>query len=355
MALRWGIVSTASIGHKNWQAIQLSGNGVVAAVASRNLDSSNRHIDLCQQWCSYPDRPEAFANYLDLVTSPDIDAVYVPLPTGQRKQIVIAAASAGKHVLCEKPCAVSAEDLQQMINACQVNHVQFMDGVMYMHTKRLQQMKQAIANDVGDIKRINCQFSFRADQKWLETNIRTHSDLEPQGCLGDLGWYCIRYILWAMDWQVPQDIRASIISQEHRPESPEPVPTEFSAEMFFANNVSASFYCSFITHHQQWANISGTNGYLHVNDFVLPYRGEQMDFEISNAEFVTEGCDFEMIDHRKKVTASEHANSAKDSQETQLFRNFADLALSGTLDPHWPKISLLTQQVLDDCLATARQ
>lgn len=354
--IRWGFVSTASIGHKNWQAIKLSGNGRIAGVASRSLESANNFIDACQGWCGFDEKPQGFANYQDLIASDSIDAVYVPLPTGMRKEFVIAAANAGKHVMCEKPCAANVDDLDEMIQACKANNVQFMDGVMYMHTQRLSALRSAIDDNqsVGNLKRIAAQFSFCADEEWLSTNIRLDSSLEPQGCLGDLGWYCIRFILWTMNWEMPERITATVLTDRHNPGSPGPVPVEFSAEMFFQNGVSASFYCSFITHHQQWANVSGDKGYVHVNDFVLPYKGDVATFDISNADFVTEGCDFEMLNHRKTISINEHANSAVDSQEANLFRTFNELALSGSPDYHWAEISRKTQIVLDDCLSIAR-
>ncbi len=353
---RWGFVSTALIGKKNWQAIKNAGNGVVAGIASRDLDSANEFIETCQNLCPFEQRPIAFESYDAIINSEEIDAVYIPLPTGLRKQWVIDAAKAGKHVLCEKPCAASAEDLDEMIRACRDQNVQFMDGVMYMHSSRLNQVRPAIDDgiSVGEIKRINTQFSFCADEQWLETNIRLNSDLEPHGCLGDLGWYCIRFALWTMNWQMPERVTATILAERGRSDSAAPVPIEFSAEMFFAGGVSANFYCSFMTHHQQWANISGTKGYIHINDFVLPYRGDELKFEVSNADFVLAGCDFYMENIRQTHTTNESGNSTENSMEANLFRNFANLAMSGKPDYHWADISLKTQQVMDACLNAAR-
>ncbi|MCH2115347.1 MAG: Gfo/Idh/MocA family oxidoreductase [Pirellulales bacterium] len=354
--VRWGFISTATIGHRNWQAVKLSGNGLIAGVGSRSLDAADAYIDQCQSWCPFEQRPVAFESYEALIASDQVDAVYVPLPTGLRKQHVIAAANAGKHVLCEKPCAASADDLTEMIDACRANNVQFMDGVMYMHTNRLSQLRERIddGSSVGDVKRITCQFSFCGDDQWLDTNIRLDRALEPHGCLGDLGWYCIRFILWTMNWKMPDRITANMLTERHRDGSPGPVPVEFSAELFFSGNVSASFYCSFITHHQQWAIVSGTKGYIQVNDFVLPYQGDEALFEVSNADFVIEGCDFAMLNHRRTESTPESGNSTANSQETNLFRKFSELAISGSPDYHWAEISLKTQTVLDDCLQKAR-
>src|SRR5205823_5556477 len=140
-------------------------------------------------------QPLAFGSYEDLLACEAVKALYIPLPTGLRKEWVLNAAAAGKHIVCEKPCAVSAADLQEMLDVCRRNRVQIMDGVMFMHSKRLLQMRAVMddARSVGAIRRITSGFSFRAPTEFFSGNIRAQSDLEPHGCLGDLGWYCIRF------------------------------------------------------------------------------------------------------------------------------------------------------------------
>lgn len=293
-------------------------------------------------------------DYDSLLQRTDIDAVYIPLPTGIRKDWVLKAARAGKHVLCEKPCAVRADDLSEMIEACRKHRVQFMDGVMYMHSARLAEMRRALddPDNVGQVKRIHCQFSFCPPSEFFESNIRTASDLEPHGCLGDLGWYTIRFALWTMRWALPTHVSGRMLERIQRPGSDRAVPLEFSAELFFPG-VTASFYCSFRTHHQEWANVSGTKGYLYVQDFVLPFFGAETRFEINNAEFIEDGCDFSMEKRARSFAVNEYSNSGTTAQETNLIREFSRLALSGTPDEFWPEVSLKTQRVMDACMESA--
>ncbi len=132
--LRWGILGAANIARKNWKAIWNSGNGVVTAVASRDIERSRRFIDECQAQAAFKSRPRAFDSYEELLASNEVDAVYIPLPTGIRGPWVKRAAEAGKHVLCEKPCATSVAELIEMLETCRRNRVQFMDGVMSIDT-----------------------------------------------------------------------------------------------------------------------------------------------------------------------------------------------------------------------------
>jgi len=349
-------MGSAAIARKNWQAIRRSGNGVITAVASREPERAAEWIAENQAEQAFATVPEAVGGYDNLLARTDIDAVYLPLPTGLRKEWVLKAAAAGKHVLCEKPCGIDASDVLEITAACREAGVQFMDGVMFMHSERLPALRSVLddGKSVGTIKRIASQFSFLAPDDFFEGNIRTHSDLEPLGCLGDLGWYSIRFALWVMNYEMPVRVSGRVLSQMGRPDSPDAVPTEFSGELFFESGPSASFYCSFLTEHQQWANISGTGGHVDLRDFVLPFFGDEVAFEITNANFRVEGCDFMMEPHRKRVAVSEYSNSHTTSQEARMFRTFADLVLGGVPDDHWPEIALKTQRVLDGCLRSAR-
>jgi predicted dehydrogenase len=242
-----------------------------------------------------------------------------------------------------------------MIAACDRSGVQFMDGVMFMHSARLGAMRQVLddGESVGEIRRIASHFSFCADDAWVQSNIRASSQLEPAGCLGDLGWYTIRIILWAMKYELPTEVRGRILNGVQRPDSAQPVPQEFQGEMHFANGVSATFYNSFRTNHQQWAHVSGTHGYLTLSDFVLPFYGNEVSFDVGRHRFVADGCQFNMEQSLRQHRLSEYSNNHETAQETSLFRTFGDLVLSGRRDAFWPEVALRTQQVLDAALKSA--
>ena len=349
--IRWGILGTANIARKNWQAIRLSGNSTIAAVASRDLERSRKFIAECQHQVPMDIEPQVFGSYEELLASDKIDAVYIPLPTGLRKEWVLRAAAAGKHVLSEKPCAVSVADLREIIEACRKHRVQFMDGVMFMHSQRLPRLREILddGQSVGEVKRITSAFSFRGGPEFLSGNIRANAELEPYGCLGDLGWYCIRFALWVMNWELPEEVTGRILSSSGTGGVQHSVPTEFSGELFFKSGVSASFYCSFITENQEWANISGTRGFVEMHDFVLPFAGNKLELTVRKNEFSKNGCDFRMQSHTQRIAIAEHGNSHSTAQESNMFRNFADQVQSGQLNEHWPQTALKTQEVMCRC------
>ncbi len=354
--LRWGILGTANIARKNWKAIQRTGNSAVTAVASRDPERSRQFISECQAEAPMDSVPRAFGSYGELLACDDVDAVYVPLPTGLRTEWVVRAAEARKHVVCEKPCAPSVADLRRMLEACQSHGVQFMDGVMFMHSRRLAALRQVL-NDgetIGEVRRIASAFTFGQSPEFFASNIRTLSTLEPHGCLGDLGWYCIRFALWFRNWELPVQVTGHLLSEHHRPDSPAAVSTGFCGELLFAGGISADFYCSFLTHSEQWARLSGTKAILHVPDFVLPITGAEVGFEVQRLDFQVRGCDFGMVDDSRRFTVAEASHGHANAQETNLFRNFAEQARSGQLNPRWPEAALKTQLVMSACLESAR-
>ncbi len=356
LACRWGILGTAGIARKNWAAMRLCGNASLSAVASRNQMSAQRFIDECSAQVPQLERPVAVGSYEALLARDDIDAVYIPLPTALRHEWVMKAAQAGKHVIGEKPAALNAEQVAEMLAVCKQAGVQYMDGVMFMHSQRLPMVRSLLdgANPIGKLRRLVSHFSFAGDETFCNSNIRTHSDLEPYGCLGDLGWYCSRFFLWAMNGQLPTEVRARTLSTLQGKTSPKPVPGELSAELLFPGGVSASFYCSFVTENQQWIHASGSRGYLRIHDFVLPYHGCEVDVLSGQDVFSVDNCSFHMENHLIRHAVREVDAGHETAQEVRMFRTFSELVLSGQRDEAWPAWTLKTQKILDACFQSAQ-
>jgi predicted dehydrogenase len=352
---RFGILGTSNIARKNWDAIRNSGNATLMAVGSRDRERAEQFIAQCQAAAAF-DRPPRPMAYEELIDSADVDALYVPLPTGVRKEWILRAAAAGKHILCEKPCGTSAAEVEQIVAACRAKSLQFMDGVMFMHSSRLAHMRSTLddGKSVGEIRRMSSQFSFLGSDEFLQSNIRTSHALEPLGCLGDLGWYNVRLSLWAMNYQLPLQTTGRTLTAVGQAAG-EQVPIEFSGELLFAGGKIAGFYCSFNAENQQWALISGTKGALHIPDFVLPFYGSDATYSISQPFFAVRGCQFNMEGREQRYSVHEYSNNAPDAQETRLFRQFAELVLSGHPDPTWGEIAIKTQRVIDACFQSSQQ
>jgi len=349
--VRWGILSAASIARKNWRAFSQSQHSTLVAVASRRFSKARQFVDECH--AQFPIQPEveAIEGYSELLARQDIDAVYIPLPTGLRKEWILKALRSGKHVLSEKPVAISMTDMDEISHAVRVSGKIFMDGVMFAHSARLAAIEKSIHVDrsIGNVRRVVSHFAFKADDDFAATNIRSQSDTEPLGCLGDLGWYNVRFVLSAMNWDLPTHvIGRTLVSFPNGAKSESiGVPAEFSGELFFNNGRTASIFCSFLAELQQWSHVSGDQGHLTLDDFVLPYYGSHTSFFTHTPFFHVRNCDFRMEDRRKSHTYAEYSEGHPTAQEVLLFDDFSKLVLSGTPENRWLEYSEKTQRVVD--------
>lgn len=124
--VRWGLLSTAKINRRLIPAIQASPRGALAAVASRSQVNAAAYA---QEW----EIPLAFGSYQAMLNSDQIDAIYISLPNHLHAEWTIKALQAGKHVLCEKPFALSLAEVDDMIAASQQSGCVLAEAFMYRH------------------------------------------------------------------------------------------------------------------------------------------------------------------------------------------------------------------------------
>jgi predicted dehydrogenase len=153
--LRFGIISTARIGEELViPAIQDATNCVVTAIASRDLAKARAMADRFSV-------PHAFGSYEDMLGSDTIDAVYIPLPTSQHVEWTVKAADAGKHVLCEKPIALHAGEIDQLIAARDRNKVLVTEAYMVTYSPVWRKVRSLIAEGaIGTLKHVQGAFTY---------------------------------------------------------------------------------------------------------------------------------------------------------------------------------------------------
>jgi predicted dehydrogenase len=150
-----------------------------------------------------------------------------------------------------------------------------MDGVMWVHHRRTEKIHEALrAGAVGELKRVTAAFSFRFEEI-PKDNIRLAPELGG-GCLGDLGYYCVRAIL---TWfgEAPQRVWATARCFNG-------VDFNLSGHCWYSNDRTASFDCGFDTVMRQWFEIAGTKASIVCDDFVLPTSDHKARFWIHDAE-----------------------------------------------------------------------
>ena len=176
--IRWGIVSTARIGvEKVIPGIQRSKTGTACAIASRSLEKA-------QEAAGNLGIDKAYGSYEDLLADPDIDAIYNPLPNHMHVPVTLQAVQAGKHVLCEKPVALNAQEAAQLLDLPKDKLVAE-NFMVRAHPQWIRARDIVRSGELGELKAIQCFFSYFNDDAG---NIRNQADIGG-GALLDIGCY----------------------------------------------------------------------------------------------------------------------------------------------------------------------
>ena len=247
--LRWGILSTADIGRtKVIPGLQAADRSTVVAIASRDeVRARSAALALAI--------PRVHGSYEALLADPDVDAVYIPLPNHLHAEWTIAAAQAGKHVLCEKPLATSAADAEEMIDACDRAGVRLMEAFMYRHHPSWVAARKLVQSGrIGRLVAVQSWFSYFNDDATNIRNIREYGG----GALYDVGCYNVNLSRMLFDAE-PVRVEASIVR-----DAASGVDTVTSALLEFETGI-ATFTCSTRTEDDQRVHVYGTDGRIEID------------------------------------------------------------------------------------------
>ena len=152
---RFGILSTAKIGWEHFiPAVNQADNCVLQGIASRDLKKA-------KQFAQKYGAPLAFGSYEEMLASPDIDGVYIPLPTSQHVEWSLKAAKAGKHVLCEKPIALKAAEIRKLIAARDKHNVIISEAFMVTYHPQWHKVRELIASGaIGQLRQVDAAFTY---------------------------------------------------------------------------------------------------------------------------------------------------------------------------------------------------
>jgi len=178
----WGVLSTADIGLKKViPAMQQGDLTRVDAISSRSSDRARAAADALGI-------PRAYESYEELLADPEIEAVYIPLPNNLHPEWTLAAAQAGKHVLCEKPLAMTSAEARRMVDACSDAGVLLMEAFMYrLHPMWVAIMDLVESGAIGEVRSVQSAFSYFNDDP---ENIRNIPQVGG-GALYDIGCYAV--------------------------------------------------------------------------------------------------------------------------------------------------------------------
>lgn len=258
--VNWGILSTAAIAQEQTiPAILQAKNANALAIASQN----GKEGTVAEKY----NIPRAYSTYEQLLEDPDIDLVYVPLPNNLHSKWVKEAAKAGKHVLCEKPAALTEKETIEMIEVCEENNVTFMEAFMYQFHPQHKRVRDIVATgEIGEIKLIHSSFSFLLSK--IDGNFRMDRK-RGGGSIYDIGCYSIHAIR-KITGSEPKFIKA--ISKNL-----EDYDVDISAVVMMEveNGVQAYFDCAMDMPPRHMYEVVGTEGTITVSKaFITQEDGE---------------------------------------------------------------------------------
>jgi predicted dehydrogenase len=227
-------------------ALDVSEHAHLVAHCSLSASSSDRWAEC------------AVAGYDDVLQHPDVEVVYIPLPNAMHGEWVARVAAAGKHVLCEKPLALDADEARTMSEVCEAAGVLVAEAWMTPFDPRWRAMFGLVDDGlIGDVTRIEARFTFtigpdRADDyRW--------SPALGGGALLDVGIYCLggAVRLWGCD---PESIVATQVA------APSGVDASSDVRLTWPGGRTAVIHCSFVDEEQQLLRVIGDRGTLELEE-----------------------------------------------------------------------------------------
>lgn len=265
--IRWGLLSTARINRRVIPAIRASKRGVLTAVASRSQVTADQYAT---EW----QIPQPFASYEAMLASDAVDAVYISLPNHLHKQWTIRALQAGKHVLCEKPFALTVADVDEMTAVAQQTGLVLAEAFMYRHHPQTKILGDWVHNGrLGEIILVSANFSFTIQS---QQNIRLNAKYGG-GSLWDVGIYPVSLAQFVMGGPPEWLFGTKVVGESG-------VDELFAGQMVYAGGRIAQINSSFRAPYHTFAEIVGTKGRLLVTRPFTAVAESQMSYHPAEGE-----------------------------------------------------------------------
>jgi D-xylose 1-dehydrogenase (NADP+, D-xylono-1,5-lactone-forming) len=246
--LTWGIIGPGRISRKFAAGLRESSEGRLLAVASR--DAGRAEAAAAELGAA-----RSYGSYQALLEDPEIQAVYVALPNALHAEWSIRAAEAGKHILCEKPLAISAAEAERMFDAARANRVWLMEAFMYrFHPRTLKLQELLRSGAIGEVRLVRIGFSISLDRPG---DARWSPELGG-GALRDVGSYCVSLARLAAG-TAPSVVYASAQWSDSG------VDTTLAGTLEYPGGAIAQIACSFRASFQQQAQFVGSDGVIELD------------------------------------------------------------------------------------------
>lgn len=297
--LHWAVLGTARVVRKTIPALQETKNGDVVGIASRTEERAMEYADK-------HGIPQAFGSYEALLASPDIDAVYIALPNALHLEWILKALDAGKHVLCEKPLAMSAAECGEIARKADETGLKVLEGFMYRFHPRFEKLQELLAaSAVGTTTFIHVAHSFDTAG---DNNIRWYAGLGG-GALFDAGCYCVN-MSRMVTGQEPAHVAA--FGNYRDANDGGRVDTSIAGMLRFPGGATALFDTGLNLERRNFLEITGTGGRIFLDN----------PFGLLEEDSVLEEHHFGQDPIYHKVAGENHF--------VRMGEHFADSVLNGT-------------------------
>ncbi len=257
--LNWGLLSTARINRALITPLRASRRNRLAAVASRTQEAADRYA---REWKI----GRAHGSYEALLADPEIDVIYNPLPNHLHAEWTIKAVETGKHVLCEKPLALSVEEVDAMQAAARRHGRIVAEAFMYRHHPQTLRVQQLVKNgSLGTLKLIRGSFSFVLTR---QGDVRMDPAMGG-GSIWDVGCYPISYARSVVGGE-PAEVFGRQVT------GPTGIDETFVGQMRFDHDTLAHFDCSFVVPFHAFIEIVGSEGRLSIPQPFKPGMGAEL-------------------------------------------------------------------------------
>jgi len=254
--INWGILGYARIAKNSViPAVMEASTANLYGIASRVEDKREEAMGL------FPFE-KAYETYEALLEDENIQAVYIPLPNALHKEWAMKAMVKGKHVLCEKPLALTEEEVREMKKVSEREGVLLMEAFMYRYTDRMTKVMEILDSGIlGEIRHVESSFRFFLNRP---NTIKMKKELGG-GALYDVGCYPVSFAGLILK-EEPMSIAVSSVLEEG-------VDIETSIFLTYRRGVTASLHCGFNAYGVNHSEILGTKGRLVIPDTFLDVEG----------------------------------------------------------------------------------
>ena len=263
--LNWGLLSTAKINRALIKPLNASKRTRLLAVASRSISSAEAYA---REW----NIPRAHGSYEALLADPEIDVIYNSLPNHLHAEWTIKALRAGKHVLCEKPFALTLAEVDAMSQAAHETGKVLAEAFMYLHHAQTLKIKEIVESGVlGKLQLIKGAFTFTLTR---EGNYRWMEEMGG-GSIWDVGCYPISFARMIVGAEPVEVFGWQLTGQGGSDEF-------FFGQMRFKDEVHMQFDCGFKSPSRAFIEIIGTDATLNIPDPFKPGRKNEIYLNRNN-------------------------------------------------------------------------